>query len=76
MRFGRQNRNDLFDIGARYRAEHSIWLTHALRHGGRYPRIPAKPTHLGGYDRLMSRPTGRRHAERWWTIALARLGIR
>lgn len=65
----------MMDAGARYRAEHSAWLTLAMRANGRLPRIPAKPTHSGGFNGLMSRPTGRRLAARWWTIALSRLGV-
>jgi len=74
MRLSR-SKHDIVDVGARFRTEHSIWLTAAMRRGHRYPRIPTKPTVLGGYDRLMSRPSGRRHAARWWRLALARIGL-
>ncbi|HHN77296.1 MAG TPA: hypothetical protein ENK11_01300 [Phycisphaerales bacterium] len=76
MRLGSWKRGEIMDAGARYRAEHSAWLTIALHNNTRYPRIPAKPTHTGGFDRLMSRPSGRRLAARWWAIALARVGVR
>ena len=67
--------SDLKDPGARFHAEHSAWLTHALRSGIRYPRIPAKPTREGGFERLMRLPTGPLHAERWWRVALDRIGL-
>lgn len=67
--------SELVDPGAKFRAEHSAWLTHALRTRARYPRIPAKRTDTGGFDRLMSLPTGPMHADRWWRIALSRIGL-
>lgn len=67
--------SELKDPGARFRAEHSAWLTRAMRTNAGYPRIPAKPTVLGGFDRLMQLPTGPMHAERWWRIALQRVGL-
>ncbi|USN99393.1 MAG: hypothetical protein H6810_01570 [Phycisphaeraceae bacterium] len=76
MRMGRWSRGEIMDAGARYRAEHSAWLTLALYSNGHYPRIPAKPTRTGGFERLMSRASGRRLALRWWEIALSRLGGR
>jgi len=66
---------ELKDPGARFRAEHSAWLTHAMRTDAGYPRIPAKPTLHGGFENLMRLPTGPMHAERWWRIALGRVGL-
>ena len=68
--------SDLKDPGARFRAEHSAWLTHAIRTQAGYPRIPARPTELGGFDRLMSLPTGPMRAERWWQAALNRVCLK
>lgn len=67
--------SDYKDPGARFRAEHSAWLTRAFRSGLQYPRIPAKPTMTGGFERLMKLPTGPMRTERWWTIALGRIGL-
>jgi hypothetical protein len=75
MVFRSRPRHDIVDTGARFRAQHSAWLTLAMMSGRRYPRIPSKPADLGGYDRLMSRPSGRRHAARWWRLALSRIGL-
>ena len=68
--------SEMVDTGAKFRAEHSAWLTHALRARTRYPRIPVKRADMGGFDRLMSLPTGPMRAERWWRIALDRIGLR
>ncbi len=67
--------SELVDPGAKFRAEHSAWLTHALRTRARYPRIPAKRADHGGFERLMSLPTGPSHADRWWRVALSRIGL-
>jgi hypothetical protein len=74
MRFVGFRPGELFDAGARYRAEHSAWLTHALQGSDRYPRIPARAVRCGGYDRMMARESGRWLAARWWAIALSRFG--
>ena len=75
MIWGPKRLHELVDPGARFRAEHSAWLTHAMRSRARYPRIPAKPADRGGFDRLMSLPTGPMRTERWWRLALDRVGL-
>lgn len=75
MVFGPRMHRRKLDAGERFRAEHSAWLTLAMMSGRRYPRIPAKKVELGGYDRLLERQSGRRHAARWWQLALARIGL-
>ncbi|MEO1512756.1 MAG: hypothetical protein AAFU70_11840, partial [Planctomycetota bacterium] len=43
----------------RFRAEHSRFLTAALRAPRRYPKIPTKRVSQGGYERLLARESGR-----------------
>ena len=61
------------DEGQKARLVHSQWLTHALRSGKPYPRIPVRPVITGGFSRLLSRPRGSDLARRWWEIALERV---
>ena len=53
--------------------EHSAWLTEALRSGRSLPRIPVKRADEGGFDALRARPSGEKHAERWWRLALEKV---
>lgn len=65
-----------FDVGARYRREHSEWLTRALsRGGGTLPRIPVRRVERGGFSRLLARANGLALAARWWASALARIDL-
>ena len=50
MIWGPKRLHELVDPGARFRAEHSAWLTHAMRSRTRYPRIPAKRADQGGFE--------------------------
>jgi hypothetical protein len=67
-------KRDPSEAGARFRAQHSAFLTRATRTPGSYPRIPVKPVDAGGFDRLTARPEGRARADLWWSIALDRVG--
>jgi hypothetical protein len=58
--------------------EHSQWLSRMLRLGkGRAarqpPRIPVRRVSEGGYSKLMSTPSGRHRAERWWLRTLEQM---
>ena len=61
------------DASERFRAEHSRFLTFALRWPSRYPRIPTKRVSDGGFERLLARRSGREWADRWWTTAMDRV---
>lgn len=61
------------DAGKRFRAEHSRFLTIALRSGRRYPQIPTKRVDTGGFSGLMKLPEGQRRASMWWTGAFERI---
>ncbi|MEM0983045.1 MAG: hypothetical protein AAGI17_03740 [Planctomycetota bacterium] len=75
MIWWRSRYRDLREAGERFRAEHSRFLTIALRRPNAYPRIPAKPVREGGFSVLTSRESGRRHTRRWWSLALDRVGL-
>lgn len=49
------------------RLAHERWLDRAIRAGKRYPRIPTREVSEGGFSAVMSTPTGRGEAERWWS---------
>lgn len=66
-------RKKIIDAGARYRAQHSAFLTFALRTTRRIPRIPRKRADQGGYSGLLKLETGERHAAQWWSLAMMRL---
>lgn len=74
MRFFRFWKRDSFGAGERFRAQHSAFLTRAVRNPGAFPRIPVKAVERGGYDRLRRQPTGAAHAALWWDVALDRVG--
>ena len=61
------------DAGARFRAEHSAFLTKALLGGRRYPRVPKKKCSQGGYSGLLKLDTGEKHAAMWWGLAMSKL---
>jgi len=66
-------RKKVLDAGARFRAEHSRFLTLALLSGRRYPRIPAKRVDTGGYSGLMKLSEGEKRASMWWAAAMRRM---
>ena len=66
-------RKKVLDAGARFRAEHSRFLTLAILSGRRYPRIPAKRVDRGGYTGLMKLNEGEKRASMWWAAALNRV---
>jgi len=61
----------LRDAGARFRAEHSAFLTRALLGGRRYPRIPTKRVDRGGWDRVRQ-TGGEDRFEQWWQAAFGK----
>lgn len=63
----------LTDAGERFRAEHSRFLTLALRSGRKYPRIPTKRVDQGGFSGLMKLSEGEKRASMWWTAAMNRV---
>ena len=69
-------RKKVRDAGARFRAEHSAFLTWALGKRARMPRIPAKRTDRGGYSGLMKLETGEKRAALWWGLALSKMDHR
>jgi len=66
-------RKRIRDAGERFRAEHSRFLTLALRSGRNYPRIPTKRVDLGGYSGLMKLSEGEKRAAMWWATAIERI---
>ncbi|MHA7814729.1 MAG: hypothetical protein ACX94C_15210 [Phycisphaerales bacterium] len=66
-------RKKVLDAGARFRAEHSRFLTLALLSKRRYPRIPAKRVDHGGYTGLLKLDEGQKRAAMWWAAALNRV---
>jgi hypothetical protein len=61
------------DPAAAFRRIHEAWLTRALSSQRQYPRIPIRRVDQGGFDRLMSRPRGRKTADEWWDATFSRL---
>ena len=74
MRWLRFWQRDPREAGERFRAQHSAFLTRAVRTPGAFPRIPVKAVDRGGYDRLRRVETGEAHAALWWSTALDRVG--
>lgn len=74
MRWNWSRIRDVEDIAARWRAEHSAWLTAALEREKRekyaWPRIPLRRVDEGGFSGLTATPRGRVVCERWWRRAL------
>ena len=66
-------RQKIIDAGARFRAEHSRFLTLALLSGRRYPRIPSKRVDRGGFSGLLKLDEGEKRAAMWWATALTRV---
>ena len=68
---------DGFGIPASLRmiAEHSPWLSRMLggRRRKRIPRIPVRKVSEGGFSKLISTPSGRYRAERWWEKTLEKI---
>lgn len=77
MRLRFWDNDDFVDAGDRACALHSAWLTKALSQGLDYPRIPIRPMNddsgEGGFEAMMSRNSGKAHAEQWWKLALDRV---
>lgn len=71
--FWNRLRDRLMDPGELARRQHSRWLTDALESGDPFPRIPTRRADAGGFGKLLSLPSGRETAERWWRAALARV---
>jgi len=63
-------RKKIIDAGAKFRAEHSRFLTLALLSGKKYPKIPSKRVDLGGYSGLMKLTEGEKRASLWWAKAI------
>lgn len=49
---------------------HSVWLTKAIRHGARPPRIPVRRVSEGGWSTLIETPEGRAWADEFWQSTL------
>ncbi|MBL9030663.1 MAG: hypothetical protein JNM80_03025 [Phycisphaerae bacterium] len=73
MRWRNFFRADDRDSAAEFRRVHESWLTRALASRRVYPEIPLRREDQGGFDALRASPTGRAHADLWWSIALARV---
>lgn len=77
---GRLSKKEL-DAGARFRAEHSSFLTRALRLGKlgiRFPRIPAKRVDEGGFSHggrggCLQLPEHQKRTAMWWMAAMNRM---
>ncbi len=68
------NQNTLLrSAGARFRREHSRWLTHAVSSPTPYPRIPTRRASDGGFDRLRRLEHGPERASKWWSLASSRV---
>ncbi len=59
--------------GARFRREHSRWLTRAVESPKPYPRIPTRRATDGGYERMMRLEHGPERARKWWSLASERV---
>ena len=66
-------RRFLRDAGAKYRAQHSAWLTQAVERPLDYPRIPTRAVDLGGFEQLLASPEGRVVVDWWWQHTLESL---
>jgi len=66
-------RDDLTPRAVEFRRVHEAWLTRALSSPRAVPRIPVRRHDDGGFGPLLKRPTGRSHAERWWSLAFDRV---
>jgi hypothetical protein len=65
-------RDALARLNARQRMilQHARWLTWAVRENPPLARIPVRKVSEGGFAKLMSTPSGRHRAARWWERAL------
>ncbi|MDF1808295.1 MAG: hypothetical protein P1U42_01215 [Phycisphaerales bacterium] len=68
-------RKKIIDAGAKFRAEHSRFLTLALLSNKKYPKIPSKRVDLGGYSGLMKLTEGEKRAALWWAKAIDRVDL-
>jgi len=57
---------DIESAAEAMRRFHSRWLTAALKHGARPPRIPLRRVSDGGWGELMATPEGQAWAEEFW----------
>ena len=77
MRWAFWRKRDWRTLGQRYAAEHSAWLTRAMKaHAGSPgapPRIPVRKVSDGGFSGMMSRPGGAERASQWWGAAFDRV---
>jgi hypothetical protein len=73
MRWSFFSSHDDLPAPERFRREHEAFLDAALRSGRTFPRIPLRREDRGGFDCLRARPGGRDRADRWWSLAFARL---
>ena len=55
-------------------AEHSAFLSWALRRHRRLPRIPRRRVSYGGFAAMLKRPGARAAVTHWWRWALKQLG--
>lgn len=55
-------------------AEHSAFLSWAMRHRGRLPAIPRRRLAHGGFGALLKRPGARAAVEHWWRRVLEQFG--
>lgn len=55
-------------------AEHSAFLSWAVRHRGELPAIPRRRLSHGGFGPLLQRPGARAAIEHWWRRVLEQLG--
>lgn len=70
MQFHHFRRKNTLNPGQRMILEHARWLSWALRHRRRLPRIPVRKVSEGGFARLMATRRGREFAADWWDETL------
>lgn len=73
MRWSLFHRSRAIEAGRLARLLHSRWLTEAISRPMDVPRIPTRRVADGGFDAMLSRPSGRIRAEKWWDLALQRV---
>lgn len=70
MLFSMFSMKDWEEAAERMRRVHSEWLTGAMKHGKRPPRIPVRKVSEGGWSAMMETEAGRAWAEEFWQGAL------
>jgi hypothetical protein len=55
-------------------AQHSAFLSWALRHEDELPRIPRRRVKDGGFRLMLRRPEARAAVRHWWGRVLRQLG--